>query len=421
MGFLLGLFVFNQVWAQQDLLLMVDPTCWSHQSAAQVRAAQTHGFRVQHKSWPAQMRSLAVSVHSDHTVSADDVAVWSQQACVREVHENPRFQIASAPDPLQSQQAALTPISQLDAEQIFFHPLYGIRVPAVVAVVDSGVQLDHPDLVSHIWHSPLGTAGFDFVNGDNDPSDDNGHGTHVAGITGAQRDNGIGIRGVMGDWSQLMAVKTQGADGGGLLADLVNGIHYAADNGADVINLSLSGTTSSDLLEQSIQYAIDKGVVVTAAAGNDGQEITAQNLVYPASYSLAHPGMMTVGAFDAQDFSRPSFSNYSTNYVQIAAPGCAGANGLLSTYKDSRYLALPGTSQATPMVSAAAALTIAFLKTHGQTPTPLQVQNWIQKSAVEDPGLATSFSAGRRLDLKRLGSLLLQSTVIDTSGGFDDP
>ena len=207
----------------------------------------------------------------------------------------------------------------------------------IVAVVDSGVQSGHPDLGTL-------TAGYDYVNGDSDPADDNGHGTSVAGIIAAQGNNGIGIAGVC--WKcEIMPVKVLDYSGSGTDSWVASGITWAVDHGADVINMSLGGTGTSQTLSDAVSYALGKGVVVVAAAGNDG--VTALN--YPAAYN----GVISVGAVDASNTRYP-WSNYGS-WVQVDAPGCTNSTKIGSTYGS-----FCGTSAATPFVAGLAGLARSF-------------------------------------------------------------
>ncbi|MBX3022341.1 MAG: S8 family serine peptidase [Bdellovibrionales bacterium] len=413
--------------AGQELMVLVDTSCLGVNPSAHSKATQAllgPALTVQHKSF-SDLKIAAVPVSAIQKLSATDVADVTAHPCVKGVSENPRFNITGlqmAPvDPRLGDQLFRPAIEVEGAERLFFHPLYGITQPATVAIVDTGVQASHPDLASRMWRGPNGEVGYDFFNGDGDPDDDNGHGTHVAGLVGAQKGNGIGGAGVMGEYSRLMAVKTQSKDGGGLLSDLVNGIRWAADKGADVINLSIAGTEDAPFLREAVEYALAKNVVVVVASGNNGQEIRADNLYTPVGYAKDYQGMIGVGAFDALSFQRPIFSNYSPTYVELSAPGAAGTAGIFSTFYQSRYIAIDGTSMAAPQVSAAAAMSIAFMKSNQRTLLPAEVEALIQQAAIQDSGLSTSFVGGRRLNVKRLGQLLLQSTVIDSSGGFDVP
>jgi thermitase len=204
----------------------------------------------------------------------------------------------------------------------------------VVAIVDTGVQLNHPDLSSRI------VDGYDFVNHDRRPSDDNGHGTAVAGVVAASS-NALGVAG-MCSRCKLMPVKALDANGIGLWTVAAKAITWAADHHADVINLSFGGPTGGSTLGNAIAYARSKGAVVVAAAGNFGS----QDLFYPGAFA----GVISVAASSEWDLQY-SWSDYSTSWVDVAAPGCTWA-----TRRGSSYGSFCGTSAATPMVSGIAAL-----------------------------------------------------------------
>ncbi|MFP5502500.1 MAG: S8 family serine peptidase [Candidatus Sericytochromatia bacterium] len=208
----------------------------------------------------------------------------------------------------------------------------------VVAVVDTGVDYNHPDLQGQI------VKGRDFANNDNDPMDDLGHGTHVAGSIAAATNNGTGIAGVAPK-SKVLAVKVLGAQGGGDASDIAEGIVYAADQGAKIINLSLGAPQDSYTVKQAVEHAQSKGALVVSAAGNDGK--TTKN--YPAAY----PGVIAVGS-TAEDDSRSHFSQYGS-WLTVAAPG----SQIYSTMPNGEYKSMDGTSMASPHVAAVAALVLA--------------------------------------------------------------
>jgi len=208
----------------------------------------------------------------------------------------------------------------------------------IIAVIDTGVDLDHPDLAAKL------VDGYDFANLDTTPDDDHGHGTHVAGITAAVTDNSLGVAGLA--WqASIMPVKVLDSSGSGWLSDVAGGIVYAADNGAQVINLSLGGPDSDSTLSEAIDHAHDQGVFIAAAAGNNGNN----TLLYPA----AEEHVVGVAATDSGD-ARAYFSNYGA-HVDIAAPGVS----IYSTYPGS-YATMSGTSMATPFVAGLAALLFAL-------------------------------------------------------------
>ena len=394
--------------APREMLLLVEHSCLRQRT-------DTLSSLLKHNT----SQEISVEAVSLTVQNENDLQPWLHHPCVRAVSDNLAFH-TSGVDPRLSEQPAWAPIRHAQAERLFFHPVFGIRQSVVVGVLDTGVQLDHPDLQTRLWQGTRGEIGYDFANNDADPSDDNGHGTHVAGLIGAQRANDIGLRGIMGESSLLMPVKTQGDDGSGVLANLVNGLRWATDHGADVINISIDGSDTNPILEDAIQYALARGVVLVAAAGNDGTEISSTHFVTPVAYASKYPGFIGVGAFDALSMLRPSFSNYGPRYVELSAPGSAGDTGILSTFTGSGYLAIKGTSMAAPQVSGAAALAVGFLRTQGEAYGPLDIERALSLSAVEDANLASSFAGGRRLDLEALALYLMRGTVISSSGGFDE-
>jgi len=212
----------------------------------------------------------------------------------------------------------------------------------VVAVVDSGADVDHPDLIANL------VQGYDFYNGDSNPDDDGGHGTHVSGTIAAGL-NGFGAAGVAPN-SKLMPLKFLGASGSGDTADAISAINYAVDNGAKVISNSWGSSGYSSLLNSAIQRAISRGVIVVAAAGNKSQN-NDSSPYYPASYT----GVLTVASTDSSD-NMSSFSSYGVNSVEIAASG----SNIYNTYLNGGYATLSGTSMATPQVSGALALALGI-------------------------------------------------------------
>ncbi|MNW55025.1 Minor extracellular protease Epr precursor [compost metagenome] len=183
--------------------------------------------------------------------------------------------------------------------------------------------------------------GYNVINPDEDPLDDVGHGTHVAGIISAKVNNNEGIAGMM--WGgKLLPVKALDNTGSGTTYSVAQGIIWATDQGAKVINLSLGNYADAQFLHDAIKYAYDRDVVLIAATGNDNTERPG----YPAAY----PEVLSVSATD-YNLNRASFSNYG-DYIDVMAPG----ESIASTYPDNQYAALSGTSMASPHVAALAAL-----------------------------------------------------------------
>jgi hypothetical protein len=407
----------KSIAAYDSVLLMVDQACLDEQK----RMDKHHrdpltemGFEVQHNN-STSMRIRAISARA---VRADAAANLNANECVVGATENPEIDVTAA-DPLISKQHALVNFGMEEADRFFNHPIWGVRRTVDVGVVDTGIEFAHPELLSRLWRGPNGESGWDFVNDDADPSDDSGHGTHVAGIIGAQTGNGIGIRGMAN--VRLMPVKSQDSQGNGNMADVVNAIRWAIDHGAEILNLSLASRMQNPALEDAVQYGLALNVVQVVASGNDGEEITASNFMAPISYSKDYLGLIGVGSVDALTNAKSSFSNFSSTYVEMAAPGSAGAEGIFSTFVGGGYRGMSGTSMAAPQVTGAAALVMGFLKTHSIPYTPAQIELLIQNSALKDSSLSNSFTSGRRLQMERLGRMLFNSTVVDSTGGFDEP
>ncbi|MEA3311741.1 MAG: S8 family serine peptidase [candidate division WOR-3 bacterium] len=207
----------------------------------------------------------------------------------------------------------------------------------IIAILDTGADTDHEDLQANL------VPGYNFVSGTSDIEDDYGHGTHVSGIAAAKIDNSKGIAGMAGNAS-IMPIKVADSGGDYTNADLAQGIIYAAEEGADVVNMSLGGT-HSQVLEDAVNYAWGQGLFLCAAAGNKREERSD----YPAAYER----VASVGATTSGD-SRWQYSNYGES-VAIFAPG-GGYEGILSTEKGGYYGWRDGTSMACPQVAGLAAL-----------------------------------------------------------------
>jgi subtilisin family serine protease len=297
----------------------------------------------------------------------------------------------------------------------------GITTDVTVAVIDTGVLYSHPDLIDNAYTNAAGKHGYDFVNSDDDPADDFGHGTHCAGIVGARANNGIGVSGVMGTRVKIMGVKVLDNTGSGSEADIVNGIRYAADQGAHVINLSLGGKFVSPTIRDALVYAAGKGLVIAIAAGNDGALMDAgTNFYAPSGYAKDIPGAIAVGSLDTVNGSRSSFSNYSTAYVFIGAPGStSGTSGVLSTYVGNGYQLLQGTSMASPVVAGAAALLVGAFKSHGIAYAPADIVNLLTESARANAALTNFFRSGATLDVQRAAQLFYSRYVMAGNGGTE--
>ena len=323
-----------------------------------------------------QIHGALAKLHADATASA--LAQLRSDPRVR--YAEPNFVVSAdvtPNDPLFSRLWGLnnngfpvsgrwgTPDADIDAPEAWSVTTGSDAV--TVAVIDTGIDYSHPDLSSQMWINPGENCpgcrtdgidndgngyvddwrGWDFANGDNDPMDDHGHGTHVAGTIGAAGNNGIGVTGV--SWHvRLMPLKFLSAAGTGTTADAVSAVLYAADKGASILNNSWGGDEYSQALADAIAVADTHGALFVAAAGNSGTDNDSMP-TYPASYTL--PNVLTVAATDNSD-QLAYFSNVGRKSVDLGAPGL----NIYSTWPGGSYQYLSGTSMAAPHVSGAAAL-----------------------------------------------------------------
>ena len=281
---------------------------------------------------------------------------------------------------------------------------------AVVAIIDTGIEYTHPDLAANIWTNPGEIAGnsldddgngyiddihgWDFANGDNDPRDDNSHGTHCAGTVGGLGNNGLGVVGV--NWNvRLMALKFQNASGIGSTANAISCIEYATLMGVDVMSNSWGSAADSQGLEAAIAAAGAADIFFVAAAGNTGADNDVTPY-YPSSHGAAN--IISVMATDNRDrraVDADWASNYGASSVDIAAPGMR----IWSTIRNSGYLYLSGTSMATPHVAGA----LAMLR--GRFPDITVAEGrFLLLNVGNDPlpSLAGLCASGGRLNLQRL-------------------
>ncbi len=274
----------------------------------------------------------------------------------------------------------------------------------VVAVLDSGVDYTHPDLENNIWRRPaniqeyedrnLGTVddihGYNALANDGDPMDQNGHGTHCAGIIGAEGGNNEGITGV--NWTvRIMPLKFMGANGSGTTKDAIEAINYVIDRrkagvNVRIISASWGSTQKSRALEDVIRKAYEEGILFVAASGNASVD-NDRSPHYPSSYALGN--IISVAALDRND-RLTSFSNFGARTVHIGAPG----KDILSTWLDHEFRTASGTSMATPVVAGVAALVLA----DNPELSVDEVRRHILDSIDKLPGLKTKLLSGGRVD-----------------------
>lgn len=246
------------------------------------------------------------------------------------------------------------------------------RAAVTIAVLDTGINAAQEDLKNSI------VPGYDFVNNDLNTTDGQGHGTHVSGIAAAVVNNGVGIAGIAGG-SKIMPVKVLDDSGSGSISNIILGIKYAVDHGAQVISMSLGGSGTSSAMQDAINYATNHGVEVVAASGNENGPIdlpgNCQNVI-------------TVGAIDS-NLQKASYSNYGPE-LDVMAPG----SQIYSTYigGPSSYTTMSGTSMATPFVSGV----VALIKAANPSLAPAAITNILQQTATDlgNPGFDNNYGYG---------------------------
>lgn len=270
----------------------------------------------------------------------------------------------------------------------------------IIAVPDSGLRLSHPEISSRLWINPNEIAngldddgngliddlnGWDWVNNDNLPVDDLGHGTNVAGIIGAVANNNSLYTGV--NWnSKIMPLKVLNASNAGTNTNIASSVYYAVDNGAKIISISIGGSAPSSLTAGYVSYAKDNNVLIVACMMNTNNNIP----FYPAAYSTTNDNLIAVGSTDANDqrtspffWSPTSGSNYG-NHINVVAPGnyIYGLDYNSNTNGNTYW---GGTSQATPLVAGIASL----LLSQNPSLTPSEIRTIIQNTAQDQVGLTS--------------------------------
>jgi thermitase len=274
---------------------------------------------------------------------------------------------------------------------------------AKVAILDTGIDTDHPDLAPNVYKSSDkpnnnkdddkngyvdDTYGWNVINGKGSGEDDNGHGTHVSGIVAGRGNNANGSSGIC--WSaQLVAVKFMNSKGKGSTSAAIDGIDYAVKNGAKIVNCSFGSSSKSSALHDAVDYAQDHNVLLVVAAGNDSENID-KNPIYPASYTDSN--ILAVAASTDED-TLASFSNYGSEGVDVAAPG----DEIFSTYLGGGYKYLSGTSMAAPY----AAGTAALLRKQEPDATYGNLRYAIRHKVDKPPALAGKVAYDGRLNVQK--------------------
>lgn len=428
----------REIPAQTPVSFVVDTQCAAEKLRFLRPGGMLNNILLEGARYAGRIEEHSVGVQLSNAVSFDDVErEVSAENCVRMAGYDGEVEIAQAfgeqADPGRPRQTYLNYL-RFDQGIRLIQPVLMIRKPVVIAVIDAGVDLSHKDLASGAWQNlreiPNNNRdddrngyiddvhGYNFPSHIGDPSPQidglvGSHGTHVAGLAAARWRNGIGIAGVDG-LSKIMALNVFGKNRTTRSSIVENAIRYAARNGADVINLSLSGGEYSRTMSSALRYAVGKGSFIVSAAGNAGLKFeTSPKLgifFSPAAYGSQINGMVTVTSSDSNTSSLSRFSNFNSSIVQIAAPGALQSNGepigLYSTFPRNGYSTLAGTSMSAPLVSGAAALIAQYLKACGQASTPSRIEGILIAGSRVNPKLRTYVNGGRELDIFTLASYL---------------
>lgn len=335
--------------------------------------------------------------------------------CLIAAEKNETVQIKNAADPNFASQRHL---SYIGATESFMDTLMAYNTSPYtvkVAIIDTGVDTTNPDLINQIARGENGQViGYNSTETSNDFLTDSGyHGTHVAGLVAAGYRNGIYGSGVYGRNIKIYPVRGSNNGDTFRIADLANAIIWAADQGVDIINLSLGTPTEYASIKNAISYGIAKNIIFVVAAGNDAKQLSATHAQYPAMYSTQFAGLVAVSSIDASTGGLSSFSSYSSTYVDILAPGSNGSTGIISTvptstnsagfagrvrYEDGTSGPIQGTSMAAPIVTGVLAAGVSMAKGKGVQISNAQFKNLLKDSAGKSPAYTSYSTNGNSLN-----------------------
>lgn len=349
------------VEVKDELLIVWNTSSKKRQAQALSTLQEEPTFTESHSKDTPQVSLITLDSTTDSERVMKQLA---ENPDIRSVEPNKRIRISDVPnDSYYSKQWAL-PLMHVPEGWSLLAPSDNM---VKVAVIDTGVDLHHPDLSAYIL------PGKDYIDQDDSPLDLHGHGTHVSGIIAAEANNAMGIAGLRGPANiQIIPLKIMGSDGTGEVAAEVQAIYDAVSMGADVINLSLGSSDYSQAERDAVRYATEHQVMVVAATGNAFSSVD-----YPAAYSDA----VAVAATDSSD-KVADFSN-SGSQVDLAAPGVGIVSTVPTSLVSSGYASMTGTSMAAPQVSALAAV----IKSQAPELTNKQIEQ-MMKDTASDIGTA---------------------------------
>lgn len=361
--------------------------------------------------------------------------------CVVALSDSQAVDVRALPsDPKAKEQDHFRAINAGDAYPILLNSSSGQRPFEVIAVIDTGIDMNHLDLKENLWKNSDEIAGnkvdddkngyvddvhgYNFANKIGSPQyvgSTKHHGTFVAGLAAAKGGNGVGISGVMGHGAKIMALNVFGSSSSSYTSNSANAIRYAVDNGASIINLSLGGVGKSAAYESALDYAMKNGVTVLAAAGNERNQLGLKYWLSPAAYGSSFNGVISVGSVNSKDLTWAAYSNYSATNVELAAPGSenyGAGRGVLSTNLKNTYSRGHGTSYAAPVAAGSAALAASMVRARGYAPNGPTIERILTESAKTISSLATKVKSGRVLDLLSMAQFINRTFPQKASGPF---
>ena len=388
-----------------ELSLLVDPLCLSREE----NPVRVLGEVIEVPPELGSLSRAAVSLTVYESIDMDQLTQEMNHPCLVGISENQTVTLETVHplsttlnDPMAGDQAHLNFVN--------YHTSIALQeqitAPVVIAVVDSGIDKHHIDLRDRLWDDGQGNPGRSFASNTNpdDLSDNTNHGTHIAGIIAASQNNERGTAGLNHNFVQIMVVRIFNNPESSVIT-IYNGIRYAMENGADIINLSLSTKNSNSTLDQAVIEAVNAGIVVVMAASNDSRMLSSSFCPSPACIGHELDGGLSVASVDTSTENLSNFSNFSSSLVEIAAPGSESGTtrGLLSTITGNQWGRKPGTSMAAPIVSAAAALLIGYLKTNNIHYTPHSIENFLKEGGSRiNQRLQSQIQEGRIIDFKKI-------------------
>ncbi len=405
-----------------DFAVILNPSCAKNKG---------HGFaheKGNKNGPPGRTREFITYRVNDTSELRTFISDLEADDCVIGAGPNVTYTLSSTfTDPLSlSNQDHLAPIMANEGYEYFYNQTYGVNSSddskVVIAIIDSGIAYTHSDLadkVINLQSNGNSFKGYDaFTSNYTNNSDLTGHGTHVAGLIAANA-NADGIHGLAPLDTYLLNINVlfEGSNGPTTNSAIISeGIQFAIDNNADIINLSLQTIRPPDfedpVLRQSIVNAVNAGVFISISAGNTNETTVQSSIVdnlisaLPGKYGAEIDGAMTVAALNKSTGLLANFSLYDPETVEIAAPG----EQVYSTYFNSStpYNRLSGTSQSAPLVSGAAALAISILKKYNFNPTPALIEELITNSSKVVSSESIFYKNGNQLSIEGLSRLMAQ-------------